>query len=52
MGTMGGCGRGGSYLAYHGKDSEEGEMVLGGKWLSGELVELGLQGLGTFDLGR
>lgn len=24
-------------------------MVLGGKWLSGELVELGLQGLGTFE---
>lgn len=42
----------GLYLAYYGKDSGEGEMVLGGQRLSWELVELRLPGLGTFVLGR
>lgn len=45
MGALENVGEEDRHLAYCGKDSEEGEMVLGGKWRSEELVELRYQAL-------
>lgn len=45
MGALGNAGEEDHHLAYCGKDSGEGEMVLGGKWRSEELVELRHQAL-------
>lgn len=45
MGALENAGEEDHHLAYCGKDSGEGEMVLGGKWRSEELVELRHQAL-------